>query len=414
MDKNTTKSVITEYLSPLNHNFLLASIQSRGLDRYVKKLHTFVALQLFVFAQLMQTPSYASLSLLLNTNRKLQKTVGLSSISTAQLSRKWRDLDHSFLAYVFSNIAGQATKKFGSAKTTQKLRALNLVDASTITMCLSKYRWATYSKKKAGVRLHLRFIHSDAASFPEKVVLTSGNVHERKYMGELVSADKEVLNIFDRGYVDYKKFDTYCNNGVRFVTRLRQSACMKVLEERAVASDANVGDATVLLGSDVSAYKMKNPLRLITCFDEKGEQVLICTNDFELSVEEIADIYRNRWQIEIFFKWIKQHLHVKHFYGTSRNAVYNQIYAALIAYCLVLLTRDELHYRGTLWELTKSIRMCWHENLVHFVKLLFRPPKQKSGGRQKSKAERLFKETQLQYESGECDHLDDLTYDPIS
>jgi hypothetical protein len=413
MDKNTTKSVLTEYLSPLNHTFLLAFIQKLGLDRYVKKLDTLTTTRLFVFAQLMQIPSYASLSLHLRTNQKLQKTVGLSSISTAQLSRKWRDLDHSFLADVFSHIVGQVSRRFGTAKASKNLQALNLVDASTITMCLSQYRWATYSKKKAAIRLHLRFIHTGDGSFPQKAVLTDGSVHERKHMDEMVSMEKEALNIFDRGYVDYKKFDDYCENAVRFVTRLRQSACMKILEERAVVSGSNIGDATILLGSDDSKYKMQNQLRLITCLDEKGETILICTNDFKLSAKEIADVYRKRWQIEIFFKWIKQHLHVKHFYGTSRNAVYNQVYAALIAYCLLLLTQEQIQHKGSIWELSKRIRLCWHETIVQFLKELFRPPKQTSSGRQKSKSERLFKEAQAQYESGEFDHLDDLTYDPL-
>jgi hypothetical protein len=416
MDKDTTKLALTEYLKPLNHKFLSDHIQKHGLDRYVKKLDSIRITKLFVFAQLNQIHSYTDLSSHVRQKRKLQRIVGLPSISTSQLSRKWRDLDSSFMAEVFHHMVQRVITEFGIVKSNKKLGVLNLIDASTISLCLSKYRWATLSKHKSGVKLHLRFVHtSESISYPEEVTITEAKRNERTEMDSIIVDESGALNVFDRGYVDYQKYDRYCENEVRFVTRLRHNADYKIVEELPVEADAKiVKDSVIWLGYRNTRYIMKRHLRLIECLDKDGKPFTILTNDFNLPATEIGDIYRNRWQIELFFKWIKQHLHIKSCYGTSRNAVHNQIYAALITFCLTLLMQSRIGHKGSLLEVLKHLTLNWEETLQIFIRGLFRPPEKKSLGRPKGiNVERIYQEIMHQYESDGIDYLDDMMMDSL-
>ena len=413
MDKDTTKLALREYFFPLTHPIFRKIIQEQGLDRYVKKFDCITATKLFVFAQLKQVRSYSNLSLQLNTKKKLQKVTNLSSISKSQLSRTWRDLDSSFLEQIFKHMAQQVVSSFGIANANKKLEKIHLVDASTIILCLNKYRWAPYSKHKGAVKLHLRFVHTQEVSYPDKVQLTDGKVADRKRMSQLVTKEPGSLNVFDRGYVDYRKYDEFCEEFVCFVTRLRHNADYIILEERDLTPRSHIQrDATILLGGSKSKYVMKHPVRIIECFDLKGELIRICTNNFELSAEEIGEIYRRRWQIELFFKWIKQHFHVKRCYGTSRNAVYNQILTALIAFCLGLLLQNKVKHKGKLLELIERMRLCWDETFHQFLKALFKQPSRSSKGRRRAKdAEEIFAQIVRQVEAGQADYLNTSSMD---
>lgn len=413
MDKDTIHLALMEYLNPLKQKFLQNLIHQHRLDRYVKKFNCLIATQLLTFAQLMQVQSYTDISLQLNTKKKLQQILGLSSISTAQLSRKWRDMDYAFLEQVYQHMVQCVISKYGLAKANKQLQCINLVDASTIILCLNRYRWAPYSKHKGAVKLHLRYIDTGETGYPDKVILTTGKVGDRKCMEELVVHEPDALNVFDRGYVDYRLFDQFCEKSIRFVTRLRHNADYKVMEERSIEpGSAVIQDAVIWLGHQGTRYVMKKHLRLIVCLDKDGAPMLLCTNDFDLSAEELGDIYRRRWQIELFFKWMKQHFHVKRCYGTSRNAVYNQILTALIAFCLGLLMKAKVQYKGTLLTLMKQVRLGWDESMERLLQLLFSPPKRTSKGRRRQRdTERIFVETYRQYVEGEADHLDTMEYE---
>lgn len=158
---------------------------------------------------------------------------------------------------------------------------------------------------------------------------------------------------------------------------------------------------------------MKHRLRLIEVQDTQGEAIIIVTNDFKITAEEIADIYRNRWQIELFFKWIKQHLRIKHFYGLSPRAVENQLLIALMTYCLLLLLKLKTCYRGPLLTIKRLLHTCLLEPFTSFVKKLYRPTRKSKGRRRKVDHETIFQETLRQVVQGEADFLDDLSYDPI-
>jgi hypothetical protein len=289
MDKTNIKSTLTEYLIPLNYKLMLEQIKHLKLDKYVKKLDSVTTAQLFIFAQLMNIQSYANMSLTLKTNESLQKTIALKSISTSQLTRKFRDMDTAFLESVFKDLVQKLFLRLGVNKAVKKLGNIHLIDASTISLCLTKYRWAEFRTSKAGIKLHLRFVYGTDSSYPDEAILTPARPADKTQMDALVVEDTDALNIFDRGYVDYRKFDLYCVKSIRFITRLKRNADIHVIEEKPVDPQSGIlRDATVRLGNK-NTYLMENPLRLIECLDHEGKRVMILTSDFNLSAEEISE-----------------------------------------------------------------------------------------------------------------------------
>jgi plasmid maintenance system killer protein len=393
MDKSTTKSTFTEYLIPLPVGKYFESIQSLGLDKYTKKLDSLTFLKLFVFAQLKQLPSLADISLQVKMKEKLQEELQLESISASQLSRKMRQIPPDLFESVLTDLVQKISQTLGIRKATEQLRRLNLIDSSTISMCLSQYRWAEFRKTKAGVKVHLRVAFDEGQVYPDKAILTPAKPSDKTKLNELIIEESEAMHVFDRAYVDYKKFDEYSVKSIRFVTRLKKNADIEVLKELSVSPNSGVlRYAIVRLGSPYM-YQTEHELLLIETVDSEGNVIKIVTNDWSLTDQEISDIYRNRWKIELFFKWIKQHLRVKKFYGTSENAVYNQIHIALITFCLSLLMQIKTEAKDTLLHLHTMLQLCWADPFPSFLKKLCRKRRRTSKGRQKWNPEKIYKET---------------------
>jgi len=410
MDKDTTKSTLSEWFSLLDTDAMLRDVVQLGLDKYTKKLDCIKFIRLLIFAQVKQIASLTDISAELNETEQLQRELGLSSISKSQLSRKLRGLDPAFLQSIFQRCVDQIVKAYGFKAATEKLGRINLVDSSTITMALSQYPWAQFRKSRAGVKLHLRLAFWDGLAYPDKAVMTPAKPADRSQMDNLVVNEPGALNLFDRGYTDYKKFDEYCSTGVRFITRLRENAgILEVYEERPVKAGSPVlRDAVVRLGS--SFRSTTNPVRWIEILDDEGNRIIILTNDLSLDVQEVCDLYRKRWRIEIFFKWIKQHLQLKRLYGQSENAVYNQLWIALITYCQLVLLQRKVKHNRTLLDVYKCLRRHWEKALGEFLYYLNPPPSRQSKGRKSVDHGRMFAWTLQQYEDGDTEHLDGGEY----
>ena len=232
-------------------------------------------------------------------------------------------------------------------------------------------------------------------------------------MDALVVQEEDVLNVFDRGYVDYKKFDNYCLKGIRFVTRLKGNAVIELVKELPKDPTGPIKKHQIVYLGKEGLNKMEHPLRLVETEDTQGNPVIIITNDFKLEAEEIGTIYRYRWQIELFFKWLKQHLQVNHFYGKSEQAVENQIFIALITYCLLMLMKLKTGYQGSLLTIKRMLHTCLCESFNSFVQKLYRRIQRSSAGRRRLNHEAIYQAIVRQVMTGEADHLNDLAYDPV-
>ena len=409
-DKNITKSTFFQFFRPIFSENLQKEFSAYGVDRYVKKLTTLQLLQVIICAQLNQEQSLRGISNRFNDDR-FSKEIGIDSFSASQLSRRLRDLPTNIVQSLFMDIMSKAMKLLGINTVNRELRAIRIIDSSTISLCLTRYPWAVFRKTKSGVKLHLSLRFINGVTIPEEAIITPAKQNDRKQMDGLVTESENILNVFDRGYVDYEKFDYYCQEGIRFVSRLKDNAIVGVIENQSINQDSPVeSDMVVKLGTSVK--KMKHNLRLIEVTDTQGNPIRIITNDFHLSPEELGDIYRHRWQIELFFKWIKQHCCVKHFYGLSQQAVENQIFIALITYCLLQLLKLKTADQGSLLQLLTLLTTCLYDHYELFLKKLSHK-RRSSKGRRRIDYKKIYEMTERQVRQGETELLYELAYDPV-
>lgn len=411
-DKDTTKSTFIQLFKPILSKNFFQRLKELNADKYVKKLKTTQLIGLMSLAQIDQQRGLRDISNSLN-NDELSKAINLESISASQVSRRLRNLPTAATQELFKFLNLEVGKKIGFDKIRNVLGKINLIDSSTISMCLSRYTWAEFRKTKSGVKLHLRLRFSENGVIPAKAIVTPARPADKTQMDNLVVEEKDALNVFDRAYVDYKKFDNYCENGIRFVTRLKDNAIVNIEQELPLEPESPVKKESIIYLGAEGINKMQHPLRLLETIDTQGKQVLILTNDFTLDAGQIGDIYRSRWQIEIFFKWIKQHLRVKHFYGLSRHAVENQLFIALITFCLLVLVKLKTGYRGPLLTIKRVLHTCLYDSFETFVRKLCREPMHWSKGRRKIDHDKIYQETVRQVMNNESELLYDTTYDPV-
>lgn len=414
MDNYTIKSTISELLKAINEQTFSKLINVTDLDKYVKKLTAHKFLQLLIIAQLNETKSLTRLTKKLKDEQEFQTHLCLDTISTSQLSRKLGGLSPKVYEKIFRHLVLRIHSKMKNTPIIRDIGLLQVIDSTTMSMSLSQYPWATFRKTKAGVRLHLRVVVTKDVTAPDKAIMLPAKHADRTQMNELIEIDPNALYLFDRGYVDYKQFDQLCHENVRFITRLKKNAEVEVLSEQKPDTENLIfKDQEVFLGKTQSGTKMTHPVRLIETLDGEGNLVKIVTSCFDLSAKEIGDLYRYRWKIETFFKWMKQHLKIKSFYGQSSNAVYNQIWIALITYCLSVLMKQNVNYDGPLLEVKDTLRNLLFKGFDAFIQALFRKPTRTSKGRKKHHWEDEFRIIEQQFNEGEVSHLDDLVYDPL-
>jgi len=244
------------------------------------------------------------------------------------------------------------------------------LDASVIDLSLGAFPWASFRRTKSAVKIHTLLDHS--GYLPAFVAFTDGKIHETK-VAKSINLEKGSIIAEDRAYTDYKWFAKLQEKGIFFVTRQKTNAVYRVVERRIVNKKQGLcSDQTILL-SGIKGQQCPYPLRRIGYRDpETKKHYVFLTNNFKLSAKTVADIYKERWQIEIFFRWIKQNLRIKAFIGNSRNAVMTQIYVALIAYLLLCMFKFLSKVPASLQNLIRVIQL----NLFRKCNLeeLFEPP----------------------------------------
>ncbi|WP_202081789.1 IS4 family transposase, partial [Caldalkalibacillus salinus] len=202
------------------------------------------------------------------------------------------EVDTSLLAKLFLDLV--QTIQGHKQHRIPKGMPLKIIDSSTVPLNLTHYKWATFRKTKSGVKLHLRLVFMDKQQvYPDKVTITNAQEHDRNQLEVLVD-DKEAMYVFDRGYVDYEKFDRFSDKGIFFASRLKKNAVIRTLETFQVTEGSPIkSDSMVVCGTTQS--RTENVFRLIETIDSKGNDIRIITNRFDLNAEEIGEIYRSRW-----------------------------------------------------------------------------------------------------------------------
>jgi len=271
-----------------------------------------------------------------------------STLSYANEKRSWRLYEAVFYQLLEKVRMVAPTKKKFRFK--NKLFSL---DATLIELCVSLFDWATYRQTKGAVKLHLLLDHD--GYFPAFAHITDGRTHEVK-IAQNLTFPKGSIVVMDRGYVDYALFARWKEEGVWFVSRQKDNANYTVIEERPVPLHRSiVADQLITLNVYYSKQHYPYPLRRIELWDDtKKESIVLLTNHLSFGATTIAAIYKDRWQIEVFFKTIKQNLKIKTFVGTSANALMIQIWTALIA---ILLLKYMMFRSRFGWSLSNLIAM---------------------------------------------------------
>ena len=351
MDKITRKTSFGQWFSPINLQLFEETVKTLKLDYYTKKLKTDSFLKLLLFAQLQEVESLHELSDCLFDDQ-LQKGIDLDSISISQLSRRLNGINPDLFQRLFLDLVAQIHAK---THYTKLIMPLKIIDSSTLPLNLTNHKWAKFRKTKAGVKLHLRLVFMEkGSSYPEKAVLTTAKEHDRGQL-EIMVDDKECMYVFDCGYLDYERFDRMTDDGYFFLSRLRKNAVIReVYNFKLPENSAVLSDQMVLIGT--TQNRAENYFRLLKVMDSKGNELHLITNRFDLSAEEISEMYKSRWAIELFFKWIKQHLSIKKFYGQSEWAIQNQVFIALIVFCLHVLVQLETRSKRKTLQISRYLR----------------------------------------------------------
>lgn len=351
MDKITRKTSFGQWFSPINLQLFEETVKTLKVDYYTKKLKTDSFLKLLLFAQLQEVESLHELSDCLFDDQ-LQKGIDLDSISISQLSRRLNGINPDLFQRLFLDLVAQIHAK---THYTKLIMPLKIIDSSTLPLNLTNHKWAKFRKTKAGVKLHLRLVFMEkGSSYPEKAVLTTAKEHDRGQL-EIMVDDKECMYVFDRGYLDYERFDRMTDDGYFFLSRLRKNAVIReVYNFKLPENSAVLSDQMVLIGT--TQNRAENYFRLLKVMDSKGNELHLITNRFDLSAEEISEMYKSRWAIELFFKWIKQHLSIKKFYGQSEWAIQNQVFIALIVFCLHVPVQLETRSKRKTLQISRYLR----------------------------------------------------------
>lgn len=349
---NSGKSIFAQLM-----DFLPSKAFRRCVKRYQGdyKLKTFSCWDQFLcmaFAQLTYRESLRDIEACLRAQQTklyhlgIRGQVSRNTLAHANSVRDWRIYADFAQVLITRARVLYADDNFG-VELAQTVYAL---DATTIDLCLALFPWAQFRKHKGAVKLHT--LLDLRGNIPTVVIITHGKVHEVNILDQL-SFEAGAFYVMDRGYLDFARlYKLHLASGF-FVTRARKRFDFQRLYSQPVDRTTGViCDQTVTLVNPVPRQGYPEKLRRIRYLDALTNQRLVfLTNNFNLPPLTIADLYRSRWQVELFFKWIKQHLRIKNFYGTSENALRTQIWIAISVYVLVAIVKKELHLEGSLYRM---------------------------------------------------------------
>jgi hypothetical protein len=284
--------------------------------------------------------------------------VSRSTLADANESRDWRI--YADFAQLLIDQARKLYRKedFG----VQLNETVYALDSSTIDLCLSLFPWARFRKTKAGIKLHT--LLDLRGSIPSFIAITEAKLHDINILDELVP-EPGAIYVMDRGYLDFERLYALHQAPAFFVIRSKSNTDLRRIYSNPVDKDSGVlCDQIVVLGGFHTHQGYPEKLRRINFYDaQRGKRLTFLTNQFILPATTIADLYRCRWQVETFFKWIKEHLRIKAFYGTSENAVKTQIWIAVAVYVLVAIVKKRMQISLSLYTILQVLSLTLFEKM---------------------------------------------------
>ena len=361
---NLGRTVFAQLVEYLPHKEFQKCVARYRGDYYLKSFSCWDQFLAMAFAQLTYRESLRDIEACLHSVHGKLYHMGFrgraarSTLAGANEARDWRI--YADFAQVLIGIARPlyAHDPIG-VDLDQSLYAL---DSTTIDLCLSLFPWARFRQHKAAVKMHtLLDLHGNIPTF---IRITEGKVHDVNILDEILPEAGDFY-VMDRGYIDFERLFVFTLCSAFFVVRTKENILLQRRYSRPVDRTSGLrSDHTVILTEIASAKAYPDPLRRVTYFDaETNQRLKFLTNNFVLPALTIAQIYKCRWQVELFFKWIKQHLRIKAFYGTSENAVKTQICIAVSIYVLVAIVRKRLALESSLYQILQILSVTLFEKV---------------------------------------------------
>lgn len=312
-------------------------------NKYVKSFTCWNHLLVLLFGQLSNREGLRDLVVTLAPHKRAFHHLGFGkSVTRSNLSKANEVRDVRIFREFANRMIAIAREKRAGVKDFFLTNKVYAFDSTTISLCLSVFWWTRLHHGRGGVKMHT--LYDVTTDIPSFVIITDASVHDSKVMG-LIPYESDSFYIFDRAYMATEHLFQIEMSEAYFVVREKSKILYKVLEDKHCSNpDTGVmADQIIVFTGSKTKKQYPRELRRVVFYDSENNRTLVLyTNNFEVSAEQIALLYKYRWRVELFFKWMKQHLRIKEFYGTSENAVQIQIYAALTAYCLVAIVEHEM------------------------------------------------------------------------
>ncbi|MFY9172088.1 MAG: IS4 family transposase [Petrimonas mucosa] len=347
------KFVFAQLVCFLDRNKFNYIVRKYDGDKYVKHFTCWNQLLAMMFGQLSNRESLRDLIIALEAHRSKCYHLGMGrNVSKSSLARANQDRDHRIFeeyAYFLVKEARQK-RKIDIFKLEGNVYAF---DSTTIDLCLAVFWWAKFRKKKGGVKIHV--LYDVETQIPAFFHITEASVHDSRAMKE-IPYEAGSYYIFDRAYNNFRMLYRIHQIEAFFVVRAKKNLQYKPIKWKRRLPGNVLSDMTIELTGFYPRQYYPRQIRLVRYWDEEQEREFVfLTNATHISALQVADLYKNRWQVELFFKWLKQHLKIKRFWGTTENAVRIQIYAAICTYCLVAIVQHDMKLDRSTYEVLQIL-----------------------------------------------------------
>lgn len=348
---NNDTTFIKQLLDVINPNTMRSIVNKYSGDYRSQSFDSYSHFFTMMYLQLNDSKTLRCCITELQNDMDIEPNIYVPSLS--QLSRKNSARDYRIFEDVFYYLLKKLKKKLGVKNFNSQFKQIKAFDSTIIDIATKLAPDLHYDKDISAIKMSTLFNLTEAT--PEKVNIVKGTVNDRKCIDGFIE-NSEYLYLFDRGYYNYSWYDDLTKKNFSFITRQVSNACIEEIHSYYTGVD-NIYDYDVILGSDYSKNKTEFVYREILTFDKDGNEIRFLTNIFNVHAKDILELYKLRWQIELFFKWIKQNLRIKHWVGHNENAIKIQLYSALIAYILIRLVQEEIANKYSILKITRIIRV---------------------------------------------------------
>ena len=349
--------VFSQLLDYLPRDYFEWLVKKYEGNKYVKTFTCWNHLSVLLYGQLSNREGLRDLIVTISPHRNFFHHLGFGkNVSRSNLSKANEVRDVNIFRLLSERMIVLArTKRSGCKKDFFLDKKLYAFDSTTISLCLSIFWWTKLHHGKGGVKMHTLYdVKTDVPAF---VIITDANVHDSKVMSE-IPYEADSVYVFDRAYMSTKELYAIEKAKAYFIVREKHKMTYKVVEDRNYNNPETgiMADQIIRFTGNKTRKQYPKSLRRIVFYDKETNRTFVFyTNNMEISAEDIALCYKYRWRCELFFKWLKQHLRVKEFYGTTENAVKIQLYVAITAYCLVAIVEHDLHLEMDTYDVLRIL-----------------------------------------------------------